>query len=419
VMISVAGRAREMGILTSLFPGLIQESSGEIDLDASVGGQWEKPDVTGKLTLTKAAAYLPTAGAHLKNVQLTAHLAHDQLIIDSFRVDSGPGRIDGNAVARLKEWHVIGYKGNIKGDRFQIVYLPELQVLASPNLNFSGVPEKLSVRGEILVPELLVNDKSGRAPIQPSKDVIVEGEAGPAEKEFQLPLDIQVNVILGDKVLIKAQGIDAQLKGSLKLLIRKLDEIKSTGEIRVVKGSYKTYGINLDISRGRIYYAGGSIDQPTLDIRALRKVDDVRAGVIIAGTPRTMTVKLYSEPNMPDSQILSYIVLGQPLAYTQEQSGLITRAGGSLLSTSTGYRPIQTAAPPGVTPAKTVGGTLSQSMVSVGRYLTPNLYVSYGRSLLTNSNLFRMRYSLSKHWEVETETGNESGGDIFYKINLK
>jgi translocation and assembly module TamB len=418
VMLSAAGRVREMGLLTSLFPGLIQESSGEIDFEALVGGQWQKPDVTGKLTLAKAAAYLPTAGAQLKNVQLTAHLDHDRLIIDSFRVDSGPGHIDGNAVARLSDWRVVGYEGNIKGDRFQIVYLPELQVLTSPNLNFSGSPDKLSVRGEILVPELLVNEKSGRAPVQPSKDVIVEGEAGPAEKEFALPLDIQVNVVLGDKILVKAQGIDAQLKGRLKLLIRKLDEIRSTGEIRVVKGSYRTYGINLDITRGRIFYAGGPIGQPTLDIQALRKVDDVRAGVIIAGTPRTMTIKLYSEPNMPDSQILSYIVLGQPLAYTQEQSGLITRAGGSLLSTSTGYRPIQTAAPPGAA-AKTVGGTLPQSMVSVGRYLTPNLYVSYGRSLLTGNNLFRVRYSLSKHWEVETQTGNESGGDIFYKINFK
>jgi translocation and assembly module TamB len=131
-----------------------------------------------------------------------------------------------------------------------------------------------------------------------------------------------------------------------------------------------------------------------------------------------MAVKLYSEPNMPDSAILSYIILGQPLAYTSEQSGLVTRAAGQLLSTTSGYKPIQVA-PPGVAPSKAAGATLSQSVVSVGRYLTPKLYISYGRSLLTSANLVRLRYDLSRHWEVESQTGTESGGDVYFKINFK
>ncbi len=418
VMVNVTGTAMETGLLTSLFPGLIRESRGELNVDARVGGQWRKPEISGSLKLGKASAYLPTAGVQLKNVEMTAHFVRDQLVIDSYKVESGPGRIGGNGVIRLKDWRVAAYEGTIKGDRFQAVYLPDLQVLANPDLIFSGFPGKLSVRGEILVPELLVNEQQSRAPIQPSEDVVIEGEAGPAQKKTSSPLDIQVTVTLGDKVRLKLQGLEAQLKGSLKLVIRRLDEIRSTGEIRVVKGSYKTYGINLDITRGRVYYAGGPIDQPTLDIQALRKVGDVRAGVTIAGTPRTMAVKLYSQPNMPDSAILSYIILGQPLAYTGEQSGLVTRAAGQLLSTTSGYKPIQVT-PPGVAPSKTAGATLSQSVVSVGRYLTPELYISYGRSLLTSANLIRLRYDLSRHWEVETQTGTESGGDIFFKIYFK
>jgi translocation and assembly module TamB len=418
VKVSLKGHVTELGVLTSFFPGLIQESRGELDFDARVGGQWQNPEVSGSLKLDKAAAYLPTTGIHLKNAGLSAHFSRDQLIIDSLGVDSGPGHLGGSGKVRFKSWRMAEYEGNIKGDRFQVVYLPELQVQASPDLNFSGTPEKLAVRGQIHVPELLVRGGDTRAPVQPSKDVVIAGEEKAAIKEYQLPVDIQVTVILGDKVQVKYEGIDAQLKGSLKLTMQKLDKIRSTGEIRVVKGSYKTYGINLDITRGRIYYAGGPISQPRLDIQALRKVGDVRAGVTIAGTPATMTVKLYSEPNMPDNSILSYIVLGQPLAYTSEQTGLVTRAAGQLVSTTSAYTPIQ-ATPPGVAPSKTVGSTLSQSMLSIGRYLTPSLYVSYGRSLLTGANLVHLRYELTKHWEVETQTGTESGGDLFFKINFK
>ncbi len=418
VKVSLKGHVTELGVLTSFFPGLIQESRGELDLDASVGGQWKNPEVSGTLKLDKAAAYLPTTGIHLKNAGFTAHFSRDQLIIDTLGVDSGPGHLGGNGKVRFKAWRVAQYEGNIKGDRFQIVYLPELQVQASPDLNFSGTPEKLTVRGQIQVPELLVRGRESQAPVQPSKDVVMAGEEKTAVKESQLPVDIQVTVILGDNVLVKYEGIDAQLKGTLKLSMQKLDKIRSTGEIRVVKGSYKTYGINLDITRGRIYYAGGSISQPRLDIQALRKVGDVRAGVTIAGTPATMTVKLYSEPNMPDSSILSYIVLGQPLAYNSQQTGLVTRAAGQLISTTSAYTPIVTT-PPGVAPSKSAGSTLSQSMLSIGRYLTPSLYVSYGRSLLTGANLVHLRYELTKHWEVETQTGTESGGDLFFKINFR
>jgi len=417
VMVNVSATAMETGLLTSLFPGLIQESRGELNLEARVAGQWSKPDITGNLKLGKASAYLPTAGVQLKNVALAAHFVADRLIVDSYEVDAGPGRIGGTGSIRLKDWRVADYQGTIKGERFQVVYLPDLQVLASPDLSFSGTPGKFTARGKILVPELIVNEQQSRAPVLPSQDVVIEGGTGAAKKKPAMPLDIQVTVTLGDKVQLKLQGIEAQLKGSLKLVMNRLDEIRSTGEIRVVKGKYKTYGVSLDITRGRVYYAGGPINEPTLDIQALRKVGDVRAGVQIAGTPDTMAVKLYSEPNMPDSSILSYIILGQPLAYTSEQSGLVTRAAGQFTST-TGYKPLQ-AAPPGVAPSKTSGSTLSESVVSVGRYLTPELYISYGRSLLTSANLVRLRYDLSKHWEVETQTGTESGGDLFFKINFK
>jgi translocation and assembly module TamB len=413
VMLSVSGRAREKGLLSSLFPGLVRESKGKLDFKVLADGKWEKPRLSGNFSLTEAGAYLPAPGITLKDVQMNVILEQDKIRIESLRITSGAGHLEGTAVVQLKDWQVADYNGKIKGDRFQIVYLPELQVSASPDLNFSGTTKKLKVRGDIRIPELLVLGRAADRPIAASNDVIIVGEKKPVEKEAPLALDVQVAVILGDKVLIKAEGIDAQLKGKLNLAVRKLDDIRSTGQIRVVKGRYKAYGINLDITRGRIFYAGGRINEPTLDILALRRVNDVRAGVAIVGTPQTMIVKLYSEPPLPDNVILSYIVLGQPLAFNEEQSGQLTQAAGQLSSTSMGYRPIQTG------PSRsTAGGGVSQSMLSVGRYLTPDLYVSFGRSLITGSNLLRVRYSPTKSWEFETQAGTESGGDVFYRISF-
>ena len=56
----------------------------------------------------------------------------------------------------------------------------------------------------------------------------------------------------------------------------------------------------------------------------------------------------------------------------------------------------------------------------MGKYLTPELYISYGKSLFTGNNLFRLRYDIFKKWQIETQTGNgESGADIYYKLEFK
>jgi translocation and assembly module TamB len=81
-----------------------------------------------------------------------------------------------------------------------------------------------------------------------------------------------------------------------------------------------------------------------------------------------------------------------------------------------GYKPIP-ATPPGIAPAKPAG-SLSQTMLTVGKYLTPQLYFSYGRSLFTGGNLFRLRYDIFRQWQIETQTGSESGVDLYYKIDF-
>jgi translocation and assembly module TamB len=83
-----------------------------------------------------------------------------------------------------------------------------------------------------------------------------------------------------------------------------------------------------------------------------------------------------------------------------------------------GYKPLQ-ATPPGEIPTTQQPG-VTRTMLTVGKFLTPQLYISYGKSLFTGSNLFRLRYDIFKKWQIETQTGSdESGVDIYYKMEFK
>jgi translocation and assembly module TamB len=276
--------------------------------------------------------------------------------------------------------------------------------------------------------------------------VILEGvsetEGGGAA--FPLKVEGEIRLVLGDKVHVKTQGIDATLGGEINLQLKGIDNIQSRGEIHVVKGRYKAYGIDLEIVRGRLYYVGDPVDHPSLDILALRTVGEVRAGVTVAGPLGSQVVKLYSEPALPEVDILAYMVLGHPLASGGgDQASLLATAASSLFSlgksdsltdqikdrlglnvlglttvdqTSAGRMGYKEVA---VSPTGTASkASSSESLLTVGKFLTPKLYLSYGRSLVTGGNLFQLRYDIFRHWQIETQSGSESGADLYYKLEF-
>lgn len=445
---TVQGNVQEKGLVTALFPGLVQESFGELELDLEVGGIWEAPQIGGKLQLAKAGAYLPTAGIHLKDIRLAARLEKDLIRIDSYRAVSGSGHIEGAALINLNGWQVTSYRGTIGGENFQTVFFPELQLSSTPTLTFEGTPQKLSLRGELLLPELKITGAPAGSAISPSSDVVLEGRTAPLAKNSPLALDVRIRLQLGERVFVKTAGIDAQLDGSIDLAFSDFKRITSSGEIKVVKGRYRTYGVNLEIVRGRLFFAGGPINRPALDFLALRTIGDIRAGVTVSGNLQRPVTKLYSEPAMPDTDVLAYIVLGYPLGSNGEQTSLLVKAAGALLSSgqagalqeqikeqlglstleiqsgvgtsnnAMGYKPLPVTAPGSLPAAQQPG--LTETVLTVGKYLTPELYISYGKSLFTGNSLFRLRYDIFKQWQIETQTGGgASGVDLFYKLEFK
>jgi translocation and assembly module TamB len=68
----------------------------------------------------------------------------------------------------------------------------------------------------------------------------------------------------------------------------------------------------------------------------------------------------------------------------------------------------------------TNGNGVSQTMLELGKFLTPKLYISYGKSLFDQSQQVRARYSIGKRWEVESKVSTTAtGGDLLYRIELK
>ena len=89
---SLDGRFQEDGLLGGLFPGMIQESKGELRLGLAVDGSWTAPRVTGSAVLSGAGAYLPATGVRLQDATLRLRLTGDRLVVEELKVSSGKRR---------------------------------------------------------------------------------------------------------------------------------------------------------------------------------------------------------------------------------------------------------------------------------------------------------------------------------------
>jgi len=220
-----------------------------------------------------------------------------------------------------------------------------------------------------------------------------------------------ITLTLGDHVSVDTSGLTGLLKGSITLHSGGDGATTGTGELSVGEGKFAAYAHKLDIERGRLIFSGGPIDNPGVDIRAVKKLPDVTAGVNVRGTLLAPTMTLFSDPTLSQSQILSLILGGGSLQSVQNKQtgGEVLAQGGAILAQQIGSRV-------GIQDVSVESDLNNETAVVLGRYLSPRIYISYGISLTESINTVKLQYTLNDHWTVKSEFGQARGADLVYTI---
>src|SRR5690606_13584217 len=112
---------------------------------------------------------------------------------------------------------------------------------------------------------------------------------------------------------IRGMGLDALLVGGIRIASAPGEALHASGTLAVSKGTVGAYGRELVIERGGIRF-NGALTNPTLDILAMSRGQEVEAGVAVQGSVMSPRIILVSEPNVPDAEKLAWIVIGRSLA---------------------------------------------------------------------------------------------------------
>jgi translocation and assembly module TamB len=389
-----------------LFAPQLANVQGRADLRADVRGTLDDPQVTGELRISELGMDVPAAGLELRQGSVTVSALDAKRFKIAGGIASGPGRIDFDGAAATDG--SVGIK--LAGKQFQAANIPSAAVIVEPDLSFERGAERMTLTGSLHIPAATIDlsklpQSEGTRGV--SQDVIiVDAETQEAaEQAAQLPLHAQIKVTLGEKVMLLGYGLNARVLGQLTVNEKPGAPTTGSGEVRV-EGTYKAYGQDLTIQKGQLVYAGTPLDNPRLDLVAVRKIEAVTAGLRVTGSAQSPQLTVFSDPVMGQSDALAYLVTGKPLSEVgqgdadegdmlQTAARSLGTAAGSLIAKNIGQRlGIDEF---GVTDNEAIGG----AALTIGQYLSPRLYLGYGVGLFEPGQVITLRYKLSRSLSLE------------------
>nr|WP_286184307.1 translocation/assembly module TamB domain-containing protein [Pantoea sp. Cy-639] len=389
---------------------MVERLSGQLNGSGQLSGSLLAPQVNGHIALSGgevAGAELPVS---LRELSLQAQIAGEQVLLkgDWRSGEAGRGALDGH----LTWGQALGMDLRLQGQQLPVSVEPYAALEVAPDLTIRLVDERLAVSGKVRVPKGKITVRElPPSTVKVSDDTVIVGhqtEQGKPPMAVAMDIDVEVG---SDTLSFKGFGLTANLLGHVHIG----DNLDTRGELSLADGRYRAYGQKLTIRRARLLFAG-PIDQPYLDIEAIRQVDDVIAGIRLSGSAEQPTTKVFSEPAMSQEQALSYLVLGRPLGSSGEDNNMLAEAALGLglagsagitgsLASNLGIQDFQ---------LDTQGSGNTTSVVASGN-LTERLSLRYGVGVFEPANTIALRYKLSKKVYLEAASGLASSLDIFYK----
>lgn len=394
-------------------PSLITE--GRIQSTVSMSGTIDKPQLAGQIAADGLRLLFTDSGIDLRQGTLQSEFIGSQLHIRSLRFPSAEGQLSvAGTIDLIAEEPSAQLMLNAQ--RFALLDRSDRRLTASGNSQLDVAGKRAKINGAFQIDSGFFDIGRQGAP-QLSDDVVIAGRNKKQGQKMAAAVDITVG--LGENVKLQGRGVNASLRGQLRLVNAAGEMPRAQGTVTIAKGTYNAYGRELAIESGVLRFTG-PVNNPALDILAMRRNQEVEAGVSVRGTVLAPRVTLVSEPNVPDAEKLSWLVLGHGMTAGGEADlSMLQSAAASLLSggAQAGVQS-QLASAFGLDTVSlsTSQDTLQQRIVTLGKQVSSRLYVSYQQGLEAASSVVLFRYTLSPRITLEAEAGTRGALSIFYNF---
>lgn len=388
---------------------------GRADIELLVAGTVRQPEITARVNASEIETEVPVLGLKLRDGRLAIRTQRTAVLDLSAALASGKGVIAVSGAGDEKS----GLRLHIQGQDFVAADIPGAFVEIAPDLRILTMPDDIAVEGAITVTradidlEALVTG-AGR---QSSADVTVVDREQP-EPGVDARLSANISVAFGERVSIRGFGLDGTVSGRLRIRDYAGAETTAVGEVNLA-GSYELYGRKLSMERARLMFAGTPLGDPQLDIVASRELPELTIKVHITGTARRPQLAIVGDGGMTHTEALSYLITGKPPDELRQEEGSVVQSARQSLGTMFAERLTARLTSRlgiddvGIQHSVELGG----SALTIGKYLSPRFFVSYGIALFQPGRVVTLRYEISDRWSIEAnQSPDQHQAGIEYRL---
>ena len=406
---------KDLGLLDALIPDLAH-TKGQIKADLAITGTMAQPIANGSIKLSQGSTSIEKLGIAPYDINLQL-VSADQLgerMQLTGSAKSADGQLNLNGMTTLAGIADI----TLQGKDFEVAKLPEAQVSISPNLHIDLTETGTKINGRLDIPKAIITmQELPASAVTVSEDEIILGqtETEKPSSSTAFKLDANIEVELGKQVRFSGQGLDTDLSGRLKIS-KSADSTSMHGTIDMKKARYQSYGQDLTVRKGRFLF-NGPVEAPWLDVEAIRvsKNQDVTAILSLTGPLKSPKTRIYSEPALPESEALAYLITGSSLNQVGKSDGNMVASAAlsygagqlSWLTDKLGVDEFEVKQ----------GKTLQDTLMTVGQYLTPDFYVGTKVGIFNRQAMLVLKHKLTKTINLETQTGTSQRVKLNYEID--
>ena len=355
----------------------------------------------GEYGLDDTARHKPPPGGHM---------------LENLELPTGPGSLRASGTLNF-----MGEHGDLEftANRLPLAQRADRWIIVSGSGRASLQKNVLTLDGNLVADAGLIAQPEAGRPQLPD-DVIVMGRKPPGRQALRIKLETTLD--LGEQFYIRASGLEGRLAGQLRVHGEPGQQLRATGTITARNANFEAYGQRLTVERGIVSFQG-PIDDPGLNVLAVRTGLRVEAGVEVTGSVRRPRVRLVSTPAVSDLEKLSWITLGRAPEGKADASLLMT-AANAILGGQSGGVTDKIAQALGVDElsirqARPMGGDVLMGQIgTVGKRLSNRAYISYEQALTAVAGVTKLAYSLTSRITVVTRAGIDNAIDVLYTMRF-
>jgi translocation and assembly module TamB len=425
----VNGRV-DLEVVHGLDPNL--EAAGIVSTDATVRGEFAKPQITGRMEFQNAAFSVVDVPNGISSASGVILFTGDRATIQHFSGETGGGTIELAGFA--------GYAGGplvfhlqAAAKAVRVRYPEGVSTVANANLRLTGTRDRSNLSGAITILRTGFNIRSDFSSVLAQSSEPVQTPSARTGLLGGLNFDIQINTS-PDIQFESSLTEDLQVEANLRLR-GTASNPALIGRANVTHGQVIFYGTRFNVSQGSISFYNPLRIEPIFDVDLETKARGIDITLTVSGPLNKLNLTPRSDPPLQFSEIVALLATGRtptsdPTLLAQQaiapnswqQNGASALLGQAIASPVAGrLQRFFGVSKLRIDPTLPGVENNPQARLTLEQQVTPDITFTYITNVTSSNPLvIRVEWDLSKQWSVVAlrEENGVFGLDFYYRTRF-